>query len=480
MKIDAISAPVDVQAPRTKTLVREMLLVFTAAYVIRFVWVMTAPSNLLADFLDYDRLGWELASRGGYNGSLGAPTAFRPPGLPFLLAAIYSVAGHELLAVRVVNAVMGALTCVLVHRICVKLGLRAAALPAALALAFYPNAVYYAHLIATEVPFTLLLVCLFLGYLHLRDLPAEELGGPRVHGVVALLGAALGMAILLRPVLIPIAALVALTQARHLLGSIRSIRLLAVGAATCGVLVGSWVCRNYLVLGEPVLATIGGIDFYIGNNPAADGGYAAPAALHAHGLTDRDFNHVGWQLGFDHIAHHPWSLATGAVRKTLRLFALEQEGFFFTFHTMQTFLSGVHSLSLVRANPSLAPLLLLPLAASAFVMATGLCGLKRAHGMPGRGPVLLLLGSFVAVHAVFFGDPRFHYPLIPFLVISSVHAIGRRRSTGWRALLELLSRNASWGDRALSTATVLLVCYWLYDAGGRFVAWGLGAPGAGH
>jgi Dolichyl-phosphate-mannose-protein mannosyltransferase len=78
--------------------------------------VATSGYTPLHDDHDYDRLGWSIAQGKGYplastllpDGRLEHhPLAYRPPGFPYLLAGVYSVFGHDLVAARVVQAVLG-------------------------------------------------------------------------------------------------------------------------------------------------------------------------------------------------------------------------------------------------------------------------------------------------------------------------------------------------------------------------------------
>ena len=46
------------------------------------------------DQVDYENLGWRLCEGRGFSRADGTPTAFRPPGTPFLIAAVYEVCGR--------------------------------------------------------------------------------------------------------------------------------------------------------------------------------------------------------------------------------------------------------------------------------------------------------------------------------------------------------------------------------------------------
>jgi len=73
---------------------------------------LAAPPDRHAqpDQIDYEATGWELASGHGF-AIAGQPSWFRPPGTSFLIAAVYLVAGRSWAALRIVFALLSALTC---------------------------------------------------------------------------------------------------------------------------------------------------------------------------------------------------------------------------------------------------------------------------------------------------------------------------------------------------------------------------------
>ncbi len=97
---------------------KHLLIIFILAALIRIVFVMAVEhAPLENDAKEYDMLGYNLSLGKGYVNSEGIPTAIRPPGYPFLIGAIYYIFGHNLLAVRIVQALLGAFQCVLAHLI---------------------------------------------------------------------------------------------------------------------------------------------------------------------------------------------------------------------------------------------------------------------------------------------------------------------------------------------------------------------------
>ena len=70
--------------------------ILAAAFAIRLAYVDATPGmKLVNDALDYDGHAVSIATVGHYSDTLayGRPTAFRPPGYPYALAAVYKAAG---------------------------------------------------------------------------------------------------------------------------------------------------------------------------------------------------------------------------------------------------------------------------------------------------------------------------------------------------------------------------------------------------
>lgn len=95
------------------------------------------------DAFEYDHYAQSIAAGEGYGRSgylrQGGPTAIRGPGYPYLLGAVYAVSGDSKDAARVVNALLGALTVLLVYLIAKRIwGRRTGLLAAGFAAVFPP------------------------------------------------------------------------------------------------------------------------------------------------------------------------------------------------------------------------------------------------------------------------------------------------------------------------------------------------------
>src|SRR5688572_2495160 len=182
------------------------------------------------------------------------------PGYPMFVALILSLSGGSLMAVRVVQAVLGAFGCVLTARVASRTVASNAFLPAGLMQAAYAPLIYVETALLSEA----LLVFLLIAALELITIAPAN----RTRWLAA--GLTLGAATIVRPtaVVVLIAfAFVAFWALKHRAAT-RLGGWLAVGAFA---IVAPVVVINWNVTGMPMVQAYGGLNFYLGNRPSGDG-----------------------------------------------------------------------------------------------------------------------------------------------------------------------------------------------------------------
>ncbi len=216
--------------------------------------VLIALNDRLNDDIDaYLAIAEEIAAGNGFSGPGGsAPTAYRPPLYPFLLAV--ALWGPGTWGIAVLHLVLGLGTVLLTWRLGSRLGFETAGRWAAVLIAFDPLLVQYSAQPMTET------LCAFLAVLALFlmvPMPASFRQG-------ILLGVVLGLCILSRPTFLAFAGLA------FVVWVFRFRRVVEVmGFALLGMLltVSPWMIRNAIVFGEPRIATThGGYTLLLGNN----------------------------------------------------------------------------------------------------------------------------------------------------------------------------------------------------------------------
>jgi hypothetical protein len=396
---------------------------------------------------------------------------YQAPLYPYLLAAVYAAAGRSPAAVRVVQALAGALTAVLAAVAAGRLRRRRATAAAAVAgvlAALYAPAVFYTPLLLKTVPVLLLESAALV---LLLPPPGRRLTAARALAA----GCALGGAALLQEsllVLAPAAALYVLVAGRapaplvpepaagggsrrgpgwRRRQSLAAALGLAAGAALA---LAPAALLNYAASGELLLTSSqGGMNFYIGNARGATGTYAAlssgsqvpeqqradarrlaaaiasrergrPVAPEA--LTSAEVSRIFWRETGRQIAADPGAWLRLLLRK-LRLFWNAYE-----LPDAEGFRVYRAESVLLRCDPVVFGMVA-PLAAA------GLAALVRDGRRREAALLALLAVTTCAAVVAFFVFGRYRLAVVPFLlplaaagVLELAEVCTRARATTWR------------------------------------------------
>lgn len=258
------------ESPRPSPVLRfAWLWVFLAALIVRLVHVWLIHDDpiatlLLGDAHSYD--AWAQRIAGGQ--WVGDTVFYQAPLYPYFLGVIYSLVGHSLLAVRIVQVVVGAAGCAMLAQAGARFFSPRAGLVAGLLMAVYPPAIFSDAILQKSVLdlFLLAAVLMFCGMMQHRPRWWVTLG---IGATTALLMLVRENAAALVPILL--VWLIVLLHKRW------RVALLHVGAMVLGMalVLVPVVVRNASISGELHITTSQfGPNFYIGNNAAADGLYA--------------------------------------------------------------------------------------------------------------------------------------------------------------------------------------------------------------
>ncbi len=303
-----------------------LLIVLTAvvvrlAYVVLIVGADSAPTY---DGIGYDILGVNLLQTGIYGSE--RPTAFRPPGYPLFLAAIYLVFGHDFAAVRLVQVGVDALTCALTFAVGARLFNRRVAFLGALGLSLYPLQIYMVGEFYSETfSFLLQMLALWL---------AAQMGKHTHWGLSLLVGIMLAATILTRPTAALWAPLMVLWIGLLPLAWRQKLRDGALMTLGLALVFTPWIARNYVVFREFVpIASLGGVGVWAGNNPLSNGGGMLPNKqtwgegapewgwMGWEGLSETESSQRFLERGLSWIRENPLAFATLVPRKLLRLWS---------------------------------------------------------------------------------------------------------------------------------------------------------------
>jgi len=297
---------------------RDLLIVLAVALLARVsYWVLVTPSySPESDAAQYVDLARNIVNGHGYAMTFPQlelhPTAFRPPGYPYLLAAVFKVFGanNGIGAGRVLSLVCGLVAIALVYMLVRRISTPLAALVAGLCMALYPPLLANDTVLLTEALSLALLAGVMLALVARR------------WPIAALL---CGMLVLTRAsaqYLVLVLALWVLWQ----LGWKRALGFLAIVATV----VSPWIIRNQMQLGSALYVTSNGFNL---------AGTYSPAARESQRFVDpviddrftqfrwAQFNEADWQnqlqaFAIDDLKAHPGQVPGVLYRNAQHLFEI--------------------------------------------------------------------------------------------------------------------------------------------------------------
>jgi 4-amino-4-deoxy-L-arabinose transferase-like glycosyltransferase len=307
---------------------------FLLALAVRLAWIswvdVSPRDGRFDDTLWYDRSAQYIASGRGYLFFDDAPTAAWPVGYPAFLAAIYRVTDDSLLAAKVANAFLGALTVLGVFALGALVFGPRAGWAGALVLTFFPNQVIFAGLVMSEVlcAFLLLLVLLAVVYLTLNS-QRLRWWGP------AVVGALIGLTAMVRGEFL-LFFLVPLLPWRMMLGSWRkALGYTAVAFLAMALVLTPWTVRNWVRLGYPVVVSTGAVANLLAGH--WDGANGAGTFIPGNAIQEQYMRlpdpereivvykaHI--RKAFAWAVRHPWQEVTLVPRKLYHLYRADSSG----------------------------------------------------------------------------------------------------------------------------------------------------------
>ncbi len=268
----------DRNGPAARALRPEILLLgaFILALCVRMLYINQIASTpllhgLALDSKEYDSLSIEILKGNFTHQDFVYLNAF----YPFFLASIYSVFGHSPLAAALVQAIVDALSCVLIYYVSLRVFSRTVALIAAFTYAFYGIAIFYTGILlgTTVVIFLTLLLVASLLFAKQKSRPT----------LFCISGVVFGLLVLARSNLILFFLVIlpwffsAVKKEIGLAKTVRGFGLFSLGFL---LITSAISVRNYAIDKRlSPFSVQGGINFYIGNNPKATGRFMSPEGV---------------------------------------------------------------------------------------------------------------------------------------------------------------------------------------------------------
>jgi len=262
---------------------RDSGLVFATALVVRLAVVFWAATRFppTADGTFYHRIAGRIAQGLGYTwlwpDGVVTYAGHYPVGYPALIGAAYAVFGAHPGVAMALNALIGSLAALAVHRLSLRASTPRLALIAGLVVALHPGLVAYTPALMSEGVTAAFVTCAAWITMRIRDVAeANSLRLPWKW--LAFLGFVVGLASLVRPQSIVFAPLFAIVGVLPWISrSAWKRAFLSVGAATIFTLalIAPWTARNCARMGRCALVSYnGGWNLLIGADAESTGAWS--------------------------------------------------------------------------------------------------------------------------------------------------------------------------------------------------------------
>jgi tetratricopeptide (TPR) repeat protein len=416
--------------------------------LIRLAHIWNSRSNPTFWAPAVDPAWYDQAAQRIVDGNWGPFPFFRAPVYPALLALVYSAFGHDLVAARILNVVLQGATVWIIWWVGRSYFSAAIGILAAALFALNGMTIYFAcELVSPSIEMLTTVLCAWTTFRLLRDSSVSA---------VAVCGLSYGFAAITRPnslLLYPLVLVILwliLTNGKLWVPARIKRHFLSVPvwiiAASVPIL--PVTATNLIKSGEFVLiATQGGVNFWIGNSPEASGGLAIlPGHANSWEMEDAEIEaarDVGRHLNQGELSSYyyqkAWTYIEHEPLHALRLMIRKAALFFNRFEIS----NNKHIQYFARLSPWLPPLIWFNFAV---LVPFGALGIWVTWRKPETRILLALILVYALSVMLFFVTARFRMPTVPWLcwlaaggMVWIIHSIRNHvRLRNWAPALVLI------------------------------------------
>lgn len=414
------------------------LCVFVVAAALRIGYTLASRQSPFFDHLDLDSRFYDLWAKKIAGGDwVGDDVFFMGPLYPYFLAVIYKIMGPDLVAVKVIQGLLGGLTAGFTFLLAREGFGFVVGLIAGFMAAVYVPFIFYDNSILFPVLATLLNTLML--YWFYRGVCRRSMASFLIAGLFGGLSAAGNASVLAFGPFAIVFVLVALKV--HLGARLKAAALLAAGVA---IVVLPVTIRNLAVAGDFVpLTSNAGLNFYIGNNSKSTGAYVRPEGLDVYtdpsGRTIAEAA-IGGSLKPSEVSGYWTGRASNFIRSEPKRFAanLLRKAFLFW---------SVYEIPQIEHLPfekRYSRLLRLPTPSFGIICPLSILGMFLVLR---RKPEAWLLFLFIVAYSVtiiaFFVVARYRLPAVPALMVFAAYSVAWSISCLARRRYRLLAVSAA-------------------------------------
>jgi 4-amino-4-deoxy-L-arabinose transferase-like glycosyltransferase len=381
-----------------------MAVIFFLALILRLGYALSVNYQPYSDMVVYDSNAREILAGHGIPATGKAGDQY--PLYPYFLAGIYAICGFSYRAVWIVQAFIGAITCVLVFLLAKRISDDpwVAILAGGLA-AIYPDLILHCGSLLIETLYTFLLLLILLTW-------QMALQRRRASWYIAV-GCIIGLAELTRSAIMFFLPLAILFQIILLWPKWKTALVYIMGIALGILLIWSpWLLRNQLNYGTLFTSNEMGFGFWGGNNPVADGSWtfdkhiSSEQMAYIESISPADANKYALNQGLNWIRENPQKFIVLLGKKLHVLVSLKPDSIY-----KGNFFGPYYEL-------------FIPTIAKAFLWILTLIGLiGTINNWRIYGLLYSLLLGHVIMTLILFGYARYLVPLIPALSILAAQGV---------------------------------------------------------
>ncbi|KLU60182.1 hypothetical protein CEB3_c36130 [Peptococcaceae bacterium CEB3] len=290
-----------------------------AGFVLSVFWIFLVKTQPFSDFLYYQRIAMNVANGGPWGNT------YTTVGYSMILGLFYKIFGSNIMVAKWLNVFLTVVGDLLFYQILKAANIREYGRRIIFVLfALFPSTIFYNSMVATEIPFTTIL--LLITYLYIAEYRYRYW----------LIGLLVGLDTLIKPFFLAFFLVIFLTEyvtgKNNFAKSLKnSLIILAVSILT----ISPWLYRNSRLMGQfTYVSNNGGIVLYINNNSQNHAGGWMPAEKVKHSLvltqkykmanmTQR--NHMLTQAAEKWILSHPRQYVILGLKRLLKTFGPKSE-----------------------------------------------------------------------------------------------------------------------------------------------------------